>query len=234
MEAEKRLFRENLSFGALAGHAQRSLSGKWGVSIGVLLLMTLAGILTNIILPGVVFGAYLQCAEEPNFLVARLLSQLAQRLGGFLISPLNVGAFCLFFCTIIRGETPSIGMIFRPFSQYGRYLWGYIRPSLFIFLWGLLFIIPGIVATLRYSMTCYIMLDHPEYSVKQAMTESCAITRGYKWRLFGYGLLLGLIGALVIVLTLGLGMFWFLPWSCAFYASIYESLRRGPEPTAAM
>ena len=232
MEVEKRLFRENLSFGALAGHAQRSLSGKWGVSIGALLLVTLAGILVTHILPAITFVAYLRCVEEPHILVARLLSQLVQSLGGFLIFPLQVGFTFLFFCTIIRGETPSIGMIFRPFSQYGRYLWGYIRICFFVFLWSLLFIIPGIVATLRYSMTYYIMLDHPEYSVKEAMKESCAITRGFKWRIFGYGLLLGLIGIPVIVLTLGLGVLWFLPWSSAFYASIYESLRRGPTPTA--
>ena len=53
-------------------------------------------------------------------------------------------------------------------------------------------------------MTYYLLLDHPDYTVKQAMTESCEITYGYKWRLFGYGLLLSLIiGIPAILLLLG-------------------------------
>ena len=53
-----------------------------------------------------------------------------------------------------------------------------IVTTIFIFLWSLLLIVPGIIAAIRYSMAFYILADHPEYTVTQCINESKARMRG--------------------------------------------------------
>ena len=176
MENEEVLTAERMSFGMLFGYAWSLLKAHTGILIGAI-------VLTAVINLGVQF-----------FPIACLFSW-------FLLFPMKVG-LVLMYLSIVRQKQPDIQMLFQPYSDYGRLLWGAIRQLIFVFLWSLLLIIPGIIATIRYSMTYYLLLDHPEYTVKQAMTESCEITYGYKWRLFGYGLLLWLICQLLLLIIL--------------------------------
>ncbi|MBQ9501430.1 MAG: DUF975 family protein, partial [Lentisphaeria bacterium] len=141
----------------------------------------------------------------------------------------------LFWLRLIRGEKLELSVAFEPFSRYWRFVWGCVRPFLFVLLWSLLFIIPGIIASCRYSMTLYIMLDDPGIEVEDAMTESGRIMYGHKLRFFGYCCLLVLMFLAVTVFTLGIGLIWLIPWTGAFVAAFYESIRRpadaaGPVP----
>ena len=56
--------------------------------------------------------------------------------------------------------------------------------SIFIFLWSLLFIIPGIIKSYEYSMVKYILAEDPYLSSDQAIAISKDLTRGYKMDLF--------------------------------------------------
>ncbi|MBR6952160.1 MAG: DUF975 family protein [Oscillospiraceae bacterium] len=56
--------------------------------------------------------------------------------------------------------------------------------GLFVFLWSLLLVIPGIVAAFRYSQAILIHYDHPEYSAWQCIRESCRMMKGRKAFLF--------------------------------------------------
>ena len=56
--------------------------------------------------------------------------------------------------------------------------------SIKIFLWSLLFVIPGIIASIRYSQAFYVMVDHPEYSANQCLEESKRLMMGNKGRYF--------------------------------------------------
>jgi len=51
-------------------------------------------------------------------------------------------------------------------------------------LWSLLFVIPGLIASFRYSQAFYIMIDHPEYTPGQCIRESCRMMNGNKAKLF--------------------------------------------------
>ena len=147
---------------------------------------------------------------------------------GWLLAPLTAGAG-LFELHLVRNEEANLGQMFEPFDQYFRFVWANIRIFIFILLWGLLLIVPGIIASYRYSMTILIMLDHPEYSVKEAMAESSAIMYGHKMQMLGYGILLSLLICTGVLLTLGIGAFWLLPWAGTFIAAFYDSIRRKPE-----
>lgn len=50
--------------------------------------------------------------------------------------------------------------------------------------WTVLFVVPGIVAYLEYSLSVFIMNDCPEMSSDDCMQESRRLVKGYKWKLF--------------------------------------------------
>lgn len=203
--SSKEILSQGCSFSALAKQAWNALKGRWGVAIGTLLLAEIILITAGFI-------------------------PVAGNYAGLFLFPLNVGVY-LFTLKLVRQEEPlGIGLIFEPFKQYWHYVWGCLRVGIFVFLWSLLLIIPGIIAGIRYSMTFYIMLDHPEYSVKEAMTESSAVMYGHKWQFFGYSLLLGLIFFVGTVCTFCIGLFWLIPWCASFFAAFYESVHRPVEP----
>lgn len=195
------------TFSQLAGNSWNALKGKWGITIGTFLI-----------------AVAIQSA-------ASQVPVLGPLTAAYLLSPLNAG-IALFILRIIRNEQPQeIGVIFEPFSQYWRYVWVCVRVAVFVFLWTLLLIIPGIIAAMRYSMVYYIMLDDPQLSAKEAMEESSAIMYGHKWQYFGYYLLFCLILVFGTFCTFGIGLIWLIPWSASFMAHFYESIRR---PSAAV
>ena len=89
----------------------------------------------------------------------------------------------------------------------------------------LLFIIPGIIKSFSYAMTYFIINDHPEYSINQAITESRRMMDGHKMEYFI--LCLSFIGWFILsCITLGIGFLWLIPYfyttSAAFYEEIAE------------
>ena len=56
--------------------------------------------------------------------------------------------------------------------------------SLFTVLWGLLFIIPGIIKAYEYSMIPYLLSENPDMDMQQAFDESRRMTYGQKWQIF--------------------------------------------------
>ena len=196
------------SFSDLAGQAWNALKGKWGVTIGTFLI-----------------AALIQSAA--GFI------PVAGNFTGILLFPLSAGLLLFTLQLVRRKDPPETALIFEPFKQYWHYVWGNLRVAVFVFLWTLLLIVPGIVAAIRFSMTFYIMLDHPDYSVKDAMTESSRIMYGHKWQYFGYSLLMGLIFLGGAVCTLGIGLLWLIPWGGTFIAAFYEAVRLDPAGTPA-
>jgi uncharacterized membrane protein len=90
----------------------------------------------------------------------------------------------------------GFGELFDGFGMFFKFLWLNILIGIFTFLWSLLFVIPGIVASYRYRMAIYIMIDNPEFSAMECIRRSKAMMAGRKWELFvldlsfiGWGLL---------------------------------------------
>lgn len=101
------------------------------------------------------------------------------------IMNIMIGAgFTLFCLNVSRGAAAGFGNLFDSFGMFFKILWLSIVSSIFIFLWSLLFVIPGIVASYRYSLALYILLDDPEKGVMQCLAESRRMTYGCKWQLF--------------------------------------------------
>lgn len=82
-----------------------------------------------------------------------------------------------------RGEQTRAGNLFDGFKQYGRIWTTQILVLLYTSLWSLLFLIPGIIKSLSYALTPYILLDEPELSRNAAIERSMQMMDGHKKRL---------------------------------------------------
>ena len=145
-------------------------------------------------------------------------------LGALLVIPVQVG-LGLAFLRIWRGQSAEINDIFLPFKQYQRNLAGLLWMGLWVALWSLLLVIPGIIKALSYSITPHILADYPEVKDTEALRLSMRMTRG---RLGGIFLFyLSFIGwSLLSALTLGILEVLFVgPYRSIASAGLYEALK---------
>ena len=139
--------------------------------------------------------------------------------------PITYGVTKLFLKQSRDNEKMDIAGMFDGFKDdfAGTFLLGLLQ-SLFIALWSLLFIIPGIVKSYSYSMSFFIKADHPEYDWRACINESKRITNGHKMELFILDL--SFIGWLIVgSLCLGVGTLWVSVYMQATRAQFYESIR---------
>ena len=95
--------------------------------------------------------------------------------------------------------------------------------TLYCFLWSLLFIIPGIIASYSYAMTGYILAEHPELTASEAIASSKEMMSGNRFRLFC--LQLSFIGwAILCAFTFGIGNLWLSPYRQAATAAFYREI----------
>ena len=143
----------------------------------------------------------------------------------FLVMPLAFG-YSIGFLRHVRGEDPN-GLTtrqFDAFKEYGRYLGTSLLMIVFIILWSLLLVIPGIIKAYAYAMTPYIMHDHPELDADDCISKSQEMMKGYKWKLFC--LHFSFIGwILLCFLTLGILALWISPWTECSQVKFYEELK---------
>lgn len=103
---------------------------------------------------------------------------------GLLLLPIVVG-HAHFSMRVYRREQATIAEFFTVgFSDYARNLLGMIWMYLFVFLWSLLFVIPGIVKAFSYWMTPYLLADCPNLDPQEALKLSMRMTEGRKGEIF--------------------------------------------------
>jgi len=97
--------------------------------------------------------------------------------------------------------------------------------SVFIFLWTLLLIIPGIIKSYAYRMVPYILADNPNIGAMEAITLSNEMTMGHKFDMFILDL--SFIGWYFLgSLALGIGVLFVMPYENATNAELYLVLRK--------
>lgn len=113
----------------------------------------------------------------------------------------TVGAYDVML-GITKGRKRSAWEAVERFGKHWkRYLGISAWSSLFVWLWSLLFVIPGLVKRYAYILAPFLILDYPGMTVRQALWKSREITNGYKGRLFGLEFLVALpFGAVFVVL----------------------------------
>ncbi len=141
----------------------------------------------------------------------------------FLIGPLSVGTMVV-FKNIKRCGVVKIEGLFEGFTKdFGGTLLLGLLQQIFIALWSLLFVIPGIVKAYSYSMAYYLKSEHTDWDWRRCLDESRRITNGHKMDLFILDL--SFIGwYLVGSLCLGVGTLWVEAYRNATLINYYEEL----------
>lgn len=210
-------------------NAKASLKGRWGLAIGVMLLYIVIDLIINAIVQ-LPFGDtlrlyyYYGMQGIPYTPSVGAMSGLFlfSLLGYIVISPIVIG-YVSVYLKISRGEDCTVGVLFSQIRNFLKTAGLLLLMWVKVFLWSLLFVIPGIIAALRYSMAPYIMAENPDIGINEAIERSKDMMRGNKWRLFV--LYLSFIGwALLIPITFGIILFWLNPYMSVTYANFYNSL----------
>lgn len=95
--------------------------------------------------------------------------------------------YAIFNLNLIDNKEASVSDLFSQFNRLGDGFCMNFLVGLFTFLWGLLFVIPGIIKEYSYAMTPYILAENPGMTATEAITESRRVMNGNKWRLFCLG-----------------------------------------------
>ena len=136
-----------------------------------------------------------------------------------------------YYLILIREKTGDFNLLFKAFSfsgknlgLFGKTLGLYFLMNLYIFLWMLLLIVPGIIAAYSYRMVFYLLIDDPEIGVSEALRQSKEMMYGNKSKLFCLDL--SFIGWwFLCILTLGIGLLWLSPYMLTSQTIFYEELR---------
>lgn len=199
--------------GTLKGRARKKLAGNWWTPILVMLFVTVGGLVANIV-TGVVSEivlspyverflaywleildsiaaditpsdtVYLGLVEELRNI--QLISPIIQSITliGQVFEWIFMLPAVLFFLNIVEGEPSKFSDFKSGWKRLGESLRLYFLMSLKIFLWSLLFIIPGIVKTFSYALAPIIKAKNPSRTAGECIAESCRLMNGNKGNLF--------------------------------------------------
>lgn len=197
----------------LKSRAKESLKGKYWESIKVFLLYILVcfGLAIGISVISSIF-------KESNFLTI-----IFGLIPSFVIYGLY-GGFYSFFLKISRNEEVSCNELFKLKNLFWISIGVTLVASIFSFLGMLLFIIPGIIIALSYSMVYFVIVDNPELGVMDALRKSKKIMNGHKWE---YVVLnLSFIGWYILsYFTFGILLLWLAPYIMVTTANFYNNIK---------
>lgn len=96
--------------------------------------------------------------------------------------------------------------------------------DLYVLLWSLLLIVPGIIKAYSYFMVPYILAENPGITTERAFEISRSVTEGEKWRMFLMNI--SFMGWYLLgVICFGVGILFVLPYHKATQAELYGALR---------
>ncbi len=183
--------------------AREQLCGKWGAAA----LFTFVYVILSAII------------ATPESFVWNL-----SLLSSLLIAPMDYSYNIAFLSNKRVGESFSVEQLFVGYKDFLRIAGTNLLVQIYISLWMLLLVVPGIIKGISYSQTVYILNDNPELAYDAAIERSMAMMEGHKWEYFC--LYLSFIGwILLIIITAGIATFWVLPYMCATFANFYEKVK---------
>lgn len=141
---------------------------------------------------------------------------------GFISIPLTAG-ISYYVLNIVRDKRFDISDLFK---FYKERMWTIILLSIlisiFTALWSLLFLIPGIIAGLSYSMSTFIFVDGEDTDAMAIIKKSKDLMYGYKWDYFVFQL--SFIGWALLCLFI-FPIIYVLPYYYVAETMYYEELK---------
>ncbi|MCB2305548.1 DUF975 family protein [Clostridium estertheticum] len=207
----------------LKRRAREQLNGKWlqaGIVCFIACLVTMSFSGGNVVHS---FQNVWQNEESVRVPMTYSYNGFGNLVSFVLSGPITLGVSA-YFLKLIRNEGPVIENMFGGFKFFVKSFVLNFLIGLFTILWTLLLIIPGIIASLGYSMSYYIMMDNPELSASESLERSKHMMVGFKFKLFS--LWCSYIGWFILgIITFGIGFLWINPYYEAAKANFYQDIR---------
>ena len=193
--------------------AKSQLSGNWGLAIGVFLVYTLIMQITTALSGSTVTGN-----NETFLMVANIVGLL-------LYGPMAVGVNKFKLNLATKKNEAKFTDLFSGFNLFLKSSIITVLFNLAVILGTMLFVIPGIIASLMFSQSFIILAQNPEKSAIDCLKESAAIMKGNKMKLFILGL--SFIGWMIVcVFTFGIGFLWYTPYYEMTMTNFYLNLNK--------
>jgi len=160
---------------------RQALSGNWkSAALAMLIYIVCIAVPTLIIIA--LFGGFSEAALEDALMNEQLMmpGEGLSSIYSLLVSGAFTFGITVYFLDLVRESKSDIGQVFSGFGYYFKTLLLFVVMSIFILLWTLLFIIPGIIAAFRYSQAFYILADDPSKDIMQCLKESKELMKGNK------------------------------------------------------
>lgn len=218
--------------------ARDALKGRWGIAVVAGLIASLLGAVTEstsevnlniggettIDIPAIINGISPQVkALIAGGLIYLFMAAFVMAALYFVLGGVTEIGYAKFNINIADRKNAGIDNIFSYFSIWKSAAVLRLLKTLYIFLWSLLFIIPGIVAAYSYAMTSYIMAENPDMTASEVLSLSKQMMIGNRARLFC--MQLSFIGwDILSVITLGIGSLWLTPYKQAATAAFYREV----------
>ncbi len=157
---------------------------------------------------------------------ALFIFAVALVIDAFIANPLELG--CKRFFRRNLDEPAAMSNIAFAFdSNYKNTCKTMFLRDVYIVLWSLLFVIPGIIKSYEYKMIPYLLSENPEMTTEQAFAESKKLMTGNKWKAFVLDLSF-ILWDIASAATCGLlGLFWVAPYKASTQAALYEAIKYG-------
>lgn len=225
-----------MDYKQIRAQARLNLKESWGLSIGVAAVAVLLG---GLIQGSVFLPDY--SADIPYGFLRELTALLNDgiRFGDLTFSIRNGiigivafivgGAVQLGHARFLLNQHDKQEIKFdQLFSQFHRFGQGFAQKflrGLYITLWTLCLVIPGIMAAYSYSMTPFLMAEDENLTASEAITRSKEMMRGHRMELFVLDLTF--IGwQILCAITANLGFLLLNPYTSAAHAVFYRQLQQ--------
>ena len=213
----------------LRARARENISSHWGLAIGAAVMAWLLAGMGSSIIPNIELTQEVRQImnyDMPSGTHVSVRMGLPEvlALAHFIIGGVIQLGYAKFLLKEHDHADPEFNDLFSEFDRFGDGFAQNALRGIYIILWSLLLIIPGIVASYSYAMTPYIMAENPGMKANEAIARSKEMMDGHKGELFwleltfiGWDLLAGL--------TLNIGYLWLNPYRNAAQAAFYRQLQ---------
>ena len=198
-----------MDFSKLKGDARKSLEGHY----------------KDAIIISVLYGALVYVFNGVGMTTENTTTQMICSIIELILACLFTLGYTNYFLKLSRNEKVGWNELFSKTNLAFDVFIISIVVAVFVTLWSLLLIIPGIIAGLSYSQVFYLKLDNPDMDVMELINESKRMMKGHKMDLFL--LSLSFLGWIILgVFTLFILYFWLVPYinttMCNFYNEIKD------------
>lgn len=203
----------------------KALGSHWPVLVFAPMLATVVGAIPGM-LPAVLLASRALSPQSIDYVIINAVCSLTNFALNFFFS---VGLTKIYVAAA-RGDAPDFGDLFGGGPRVLPAMGAGILAGLGVFFGFLMFIVPGVIFMLAWSLATFFVVDAEQGPI-EALRASWAATKGHRWNLLGFFLvsvLILLVGACAFLV----GFFVAIPICMVAFATIYVRLSGRAEAAA--